>query len=150
MFGVLFVLLPACSLNSGPIYFESGTYVLSVTDPESYEMTEEDVDYSAELETFALVVDLENLTAEITGTSFDTTLTLKERPKGQWFSTCPMQMSATDVQTVDIVDDVALWGNVHQGTFLYAYDCHGEARTTDKIVLADGETEYEILFLTKQ
>ena len=162
MFVFMSLLLNACSINSGPIYFESGTYVL---DPSYFEEpTWEDTgfedtveesstmesEYAAEMETFALVVDLENLTAKITGTSFDTTLTLKELPKKDWYYTCPMQLSSTDVQTVDIVEGFDLWGESHSETFLYAYDCHGEPRTTNDIVLADRSYSSTILSLTKQ
>ena len=157
MFAFMTLLLNACSINSGPIYFESGTYVLDplyFEEPNFEDTGEEgstmETEYPDEMETFALIVDLENLTAEITGTSFDTTLTLKERPKRDWYDTCPMQLSTTDVQTVDIVGEFTLWGETHIDPFLYAYECHGEARTTNDIVLTDREYTSIILYLTKQ
>ena len=154
MFAAMMLFLGGCSLNDGPIYFESGTYV--IVEEEYVEDTafesddnETEQDFSEERETFALVVDLEQLTAEITGTSFDTTLTLKERPQKDWEFTCPMQMVATDVQTVDIADSFDLWTESHQGAYIYAYDCHGEPRTSDEIMLSRS-TGSTILFLTKQ
>ena len=154
-----FLLFQSCNIHSGTIYFESGTYVFPPEYFEEYEDTgfyeeeteEEDtggIDYSAEKETFALVVDLESLTAQITGTSFDTTLTLKERAERDWRDQCPMQMSTTYVQTVDIVEDFTLWDSAHSSAYLHADDCFGETRTTEYIIL--GKDSYQIFRLIKQ
>jgi len=158
MFGYALFLLNACSVNSGPIYFESGSYVVDLEyyaiendSTESEETTEEDSntdsDYSAEMETLVLDIDLDNLTATISGTSYDTTLTLKERSKDDWNDMCPMQLSTTEVQTVDIVGDLELWGETHQETYVQASDCGGEERTTNTIIL--GSNNSEILYLIK-
>lgn len=173
MFSYMFLLFQACSINSGPVYFESGTYVLSeyyfstLSDDSDFEDTgfveegdtgeenstegEQDTnsepEYFSEMQNFALAVDLENLTAQITGTSFDATLTLKERPKRDWNDMCPMQLSTTDVQTVDIVGEFELWGKNYKNAFLQADECHGEPRTTTEVILEGDETT---LYLTKQ
>ena len=157
MFGYTLFLLSACSPNSGPIYFESGTYVIDeiyddllaeAIESEDPNDDNPDSDYAAERDSFALEIDLEKLTATITGTSYDTTLNLKEREKQNWNDMCPMQLSTTIVQTVDIVEDVELWGAVYQETYLQSSDCGGEERTTDTIVLGVGYSE--ILYLIKQ
>jgi len=157
MFAYVLLWLGACSVNSGPVYFESGTYVLDSahydflneeTDPEESNDDDMDSDYSAEKASFALEVDLENLTATITGTSYDATLTLKERPKQDWNDMCPMQLSTTDVQTVDIVEDLSLWGAVYQQAYLQSSECGGEERTTDTIAI--GVDYSEELYLVKQ
>jgi len=152
MFGYIFCLLSACVMNSGPVYFESGTYVFDTDNPDAFDEetgTEEtNDDYSAERETFALEVDLENLKATITGTSYDTTLSLTERDQQDWNDMCPMQLSTTDVQTIDITEDVELWGEVYQEAYLQSYECGGEERTTDTIILGVGYSE--VLYLIKQ
>ena len=141
------LLCSACSLYDGPVYFESGTYVLF--DPTSSGLTaEHGEEYIPEFESFSLVIDLENLKAQINGTTFDTEFTLQERPKNEYETHCPMQLSATWVQTFDINEELSLWGSTLKNAFIAADDCDEDIPAINLLLsTADHDISY---YLTKQ
>ena len=155
----------ACSVHSGPIFFESGTYQVNKDRYDDEQLSslfpdftmEEDTatfDYTLSeenatiLESLTLELRLESGTAQISGLANDILLTITERPQKEWVYLCPMQISATIVQTVDIEESLTLWGRSVSNAYIYADDCGGEERTIETIAIA--EDENNILFLTKQ
>ena len=78
------------------------------------------------LEAVTLTIDIEERTANLTGTDFDIALGLSERPKMYWEMGCPMQLSYYEQQTFDINEAFELWGTSFHDVYLHAFGCSGE------------------------
>ena len=112
------VLLLACELNSGPVYFSSGTYVM-----DTYYTVSVAEEYLPEIETANFNIDLESGAIALTGTSQDASFSITEREKRDYEVHCPMQMSATMVQTFDIAEEVVFLGQTLNNAFIAADRC---------------------------
>ena len=108
-----------------------------------------------------LTIDLEESTANLTGTEFYIDLRISERPKNDCKMVFPMQLTHYDQQTIDINETFELWGTSFYDAYLYVFGCSEgfspEIVLVDTVAdeVSDGDeierVQYikDVLFLTK-
>ena len=143
----LSLLLVGCvSIEEPSIYMDSGSYALIGDEyPED--------EYSEERSTFALDVDIEALTAVLTGVSTPSTLSLLKR-EVENETLCPTMFFAVTVQTYDVEESFDLFGKNHTAAYLYPNHCSDNEPITDVVLsttIQEGDSEETVeYFLRKQ
>ncbi|HCH62813.1 MAG: hypothetical protein CL927_20650 [Deltaproteobacteria bacterium] len=115
--------LTGCRQDKSSVFLASGIY--SVQSDASSELVDEEA-----LVGVLIDIDVDALTAELIGTDDDRVMDLTRLPEGQWEERCPMNFTATRLETFAVAESISLVGVTLDEPRIYADGCRGNENST--------------------
>ncbi len=117
------MLLVGCKSEGEPVLLASGVYLVQAT-------AEVDLPEADDLEGVQLDIDVDALTAELSGTDDDRILEMVRLPEDKWGESCPKGVHITPLETFELGESLTLGGTVLEVPRIFAAGCTSDEGTT--------------------